>query len=351
MNIRRFVSSAAAAAIAIVLCTASAYATCTPTGYVKDGINQTAAMINPGDLSGPLTVDATGCNIGIFYGPGASGTVDSVTVQNANYYGIVVTGDCGEATCATGAASVDVTNSTIQNIGENPFNGTQHGIGVYYRARAVGSSVTGTISGNSISLYQKGGIVVDGPGAAASISTNTVTGLGPVTYIGQNGIQVSRGATGQVMRNSVTGNSYTGTNNASSAGILVFGGCGSALTTGIQIVKNTVGSTTPADGNDIGVALANYDPSCSTTPSTATNNKVINNIITNAQITNVSGDGYPCGYQAGISDSGVSDKLINNTVAGIGYTRASCSAGAGTDAFAIDTSTATGAKVHANSVP
>ncbi len=323
-------------------------AACTATGYYRDGINLSAALIASGDVS-DQSIDATGCNIGIFYGPGTSGTVNNVTVFGANYFGILISGDMVDSSGASvspGATSVNVTNSVVHDIGENPFNGTQHGVALYYHAFAAGASATGTVSGNNFYNYQKGGIVVNGPGATASVSGNTVNGLGPVDFIAQNGIQVGFGAGGQVMRNTVTGNSYTGTNNASSAGILIFGGCGSPLVTGVQVVKNVVGSTTPADGNDIGVALANYDPTCSTGPSTATNIKVINNVITNYETTNVSGSGYPVPYQAGILDSGVNDKLINNAISGIGYNPAS-----GTGFFAIDTSGSTAAKVHANTIP
>lgn len=176
-------------------------------------------------------------------------------MSGANYFGILVTGELldslGNATL-TGATSVDVTNSLVYDIGESPLNGSQHGVAIYYRGCAAGSSATGTISNNGISAYQKGGIVVNCPGAGASVSSNTVTGVGPVNYIAQNGIQIGFGASGQVMRNKVTGHSYTGPNFASSAGILVFGGCGSALTTGVQIVKNIVGDATPANGNDMG---------------------------------------------------------------------------------------------------
>ena len=41
---------------------------CMSTGFIRDGMNLTAAMIADGDVSGQ-TVDATGCNIGIYYGP------------------------------------------------------------------------------------------------------------------------------------------------------------------------------------------------------------------------------------------------------------------------------------------
>src|SRR5205823_8090645 len=90
-----------------------------------------------------------------------------------------------------GTTSVDVTKSHIHNIGDKPsFTGAQHGIGVYYRAFCDGASATGAISGNAVSLYQKGGIVANGPNAALSISGNAVTGNGPVVYIAQNGIQI-----------------------------------------------------------------------------------------------------------------------------------------------------------------
>jgi hypothetical protein len=350
MKPTHYASLAAVVALVGVLGPGRASA-CTQTGFWRDGINLTAQIIATGGLANQ-TINATGCNIGIFYGPGTSGIVDNVDVHGANYFGILVVGDLvdsGGNETSPGATSVDVTNSAIHDIGENPFNGTQHGVAIYYRACATGSSATGTISGNDISLYQKGGITVNCPGAAASVSGNTVTGNGPVFYIAQNGIQIGFGASGQVTRNTVTGHSYTGTNNASSAGILVFGGCGSALTTGVQIVKNVVGDTTPTDGNDVGVWLANYDPTCSTAPSTTTNDKVINNTITNTEITNISGNGAPAGYQAGISDSGVNDKLINNDISGEGYPNPCKVLATGTELCAIDSSLGITAKVHANS--
>jgi hypothetical protein len=318
-------------------------AVCTPTGFMRDGINMTAAMINPGDVSGE--VDATGCNIGIYYdSSGSGGTVDSANVHGANYFGVAVNGDAG-------ATSVEVTNSSVHDIGETPLNGTQHGVAIYYRACTASGSATGTVSGDTVFNYQKGGIVVSCSGAGVSIGGNTVTGQGPVNYIAQNGIQVGYGAAGQVMKNTVTGNAYSGTNGASSAGILIYGGCGLPITTGIQIVKNTLGSPTPADGNDIGVALFNPDPTCSGPPSLSTNNKVINNTITNEELTNVSGNAPGVGgYQAGIQDIGVNDKLINNKIDGLGYTPNNCGSTTMTSICAIDTSAASKAKVHANAV-
>ena len=321
-------------------------AICMPTGFIRDGMNLTAAVIADGDISNQ-TIDATGCNIGIYYGPGTSGTVENSDISGSNYFGIVATGE--DSVLNVGTTSVDVTNSKIHNIGEKPFNGTQHGVAVYYYAFSDGASATGAISRNAVSLYQKGGIVANGPNAAVSIGENLVVGNGPVPYIAQNGIQIGFGGDGLIMRNQVTGHSYTGPAGASSAGILIFGGCGNELTTGVRIVKNVVGSSVATDGNDMGVALANYDPTCVMAPTTATNNKVINNTITNTELTNNSGNGAT-GYQAGVYDSGNNDKVINNDISGKGYDPSGCMfTTVPRETCAVDSSPGFLIKNHANS--
>jgi hypothetical protein len=283
---------------------------CTPTGFFRDSINMTAAMINPaGTVSG--TVDATGCNIGIYYSAGADAKIDYATIRNANYFGVVVNGD-------DGAAAVDITNSTIYNIGEQSgFNGTQHGVAIYYRSLGVADTggATGKVSGNQIDHYQKGGIVVNGPGANVLVQNNKVNGLGPISFIAQNGIQFGFGSSGTAMKNTVTGNSYTGSNFASSGGIIVVGGdCyGGDLTTGIQVTQNSL------TNNDIGVWFSNIAGDCVSAPSDPTNNKAVNNTITDDAVTNTTGSGATP-YQAGVADQGNNDKIINNKISGNGYT-------------------------------
>ena len=174
---------------------------CTPTGLVRDGINLTAALVNPGTVTG--TVNATGCNIGVYYAPGTTGTVSSANVSGANYYGVVAN-----------AASVNITNSQIHDIGENPFNGSQHGVGVLYTTvnqagASTGPSATGTLSGSTISRYQKNGVVVSGSHASVTVKNNTVTGAGPINYIAQNGIEIASGASASVTGNTVSGHFYT----------------------------------------------------------------------------------------------------------------------------------------------
>ena len=110
-------------------------------------------------------------------------------ISGANYFGVVADG-----------AAVNVTGSQVHNIGEVPFNGTQHGNAIYYT-----NAASGTISGNTVSLYQKNGITAVN-GSSVTISGNTVTGQGPVTYIAQNGIEVGSGTSATVSGNTESAN-------------------------------------------------------------------------------------------------------------------------------------------------
>jgi hypothetical protein len=304
--LKKVLAAAAAAACAALYAASyasAAPASCTPTGYEKDGINLTAATINPaGTVTGPI--DATGCNIAVYYGPGTTGTVSAADIHGANYFGVVNNG-----------GNVTVTRSSIHDIGESPLDGSQHGNAVYW---AFGSSATGSITRNTISNYQKGGIVVNS--GSALISGNTVTGKGPVDFIAQNGIQVGYGATAQVLANRVTGNAYTGTSTVS-GGIIVVGGpgygAGLPYTTNVSIVGNTL------VGNDVGINLSNLAAD-DHAPATKTSAYVVGNAIRNDAVTN----GYV--YQAGISDTGNGDWIAFNAISGLGYTPV------GDTVFAID---------------
>lgn len=175
--------------------------TCTNTGFTRDGINLTAAVINPaGTVTGD--VDASGCNIGVYIDNGAK-VVEDANIHGANYFGILVNGDVNNV-------SADIKGSSIHDIGETPFNGSQHGVAVYYRALGAGTA-TGKIMGNTVEKYQKGGITVNGAGATVEVTGNTVKGLGKVNFIAQNGVQFGWGANGIARDNEISGNFYTGT--------------------------------------------------------------------------------------------------------------------------------------------
>lgn len=180
----------------LTMATTAGASTCTPTGFFRDGIDLTAAQIG-GSVSGSL--DATGCDIGVYFATPGSVTAGA-QIFGARYFGVVNDG-----------TSVTVEGASIHDIGNTPFDGTQHGVGIYFT-----NGGTGMIDGNTVSAYQKGGIVVNGvnsvSGAAttAIVTNNTVSGLGPVVFIAQNGIQVSRGSVAEVRGNTISGNFYTG---------------------------------------------------------------------------------------------------------------------------------------------
>ena len=67
-----------------------------------------------------------------------------------------------------------------------------------------------SVTGTTITAYQKTGIVATG-NVAASITGSTIIGLGPVNYIAGNGIQVSFGATALIESNTISSNFYTPT--------------------------------------------------------------------------------------------------------------------------------------------
>jgi hypothetical protein len=312
--------------LGVILPLSASAANCTPTGFMRDGINMTAAIVNPSStVSGD--VDASGCNVGVYYGPGTKGTVNNANVHGANYYGVVVQ-----------KAKVTVENSNVHNIGETPLNGSQHGVGIYYATitgQANGDcssgSTKGTVNNNSVSSYQKGGIVVACTGSDVDVTNNNVEGQGPVNYIAQNGIQMGYGAQGEVGGNIVTGNSYTGAGQAASGGILVVGGAcyGGDYTTSTDIDNNIV------IGNDVGVYVSNLDAACGPA-STKTKVDVDDNTISNASLNN----------QAGVSDQGDKDKITDNRISGAGYNPNNSNASISTTY--VDVSATNHAKVHAN---
>jgi hypothetical protein len=358
----KWYSSPLILALGLSLAGPAAAQACTATGFTVDGINMTAAEINPGNVTG--SVDATGCNIGIYYDDGTDGgTVGGGTVNGAsitgspNYFGIVANGGGGHA-----ALTVNVTNSTVDGVSEPSLNGDQHGNAIFYINASTSSAVddsrtcsnagstTGTVSGNTVTGYQKNGITVKCPGVSVTISNNTVTGAGETTLLAQNGIELGLGATGTITGNTVSGNEYTGPNGASSSGVLVFGGAGFG---GALAIKEHVTGNTLTE-NDVGIDAINCgDATCAGPPKSPTNNIIMSNTLSKADVTNISGCGGSQGYQAGISDFGRNDQISKNTISGNGYkTNGVECTGTGTIAavFAIDT-TGSNSKVRKNVLP
>lgn len=114
--------------------------------------------------------------------------------------------------------SGSITGSRVLGINQGR-SGCQEGSAIAVRAAEEGPLRQVRISGNRVEGYQKTGIVVNG-NVDAVIAGNRVTGLGPVDFIGQNGIQLGFGARGTVTRNTISENLYTQPD-AAGAGVLL----------------------------------------------------------------------------------------------------------------------------------
>jgi parallel beta-helix repeat protein len=162
---------------------------------------------------------------------------DGVTVR-----GFTITGPAKTAGGLTyGVAVFDGGSATIRDnlitrIRNNPLDGSQTGVAVV--VFGSDSLTEATVVDNTITDYQKGGVVVDG-NAAATVVDNRITGAGPTDVIAQNGIQISSGATANVADNRVSGNEYTG-EGAFAAGILV-DTAGLVRVDGNQVTLNQAG--------------------------------------------------------------------------------------------------------------
>ena len=160
-------------------------APCTPTPQ------GTAAVVDAPVVTGD--VDATGCDIGAYYSDGAAGAITAADIHGADRYGVFVDG-----------GDVTIDNSQIHDISV-PFDGVQQGVGVRYS-----NDATGSVTDSDIYRYQKNGFVIRGENTSVDTIGNTVTGLGKVAFIAQNGIQYDSGAAGTIADNLVRDHYYTG---------------------------------------------------------------------------------------------------------------------------------------------
>src|SRR5437660_3611541 len=140
-----------AASLTLVVATAElgkAALTCIPVTTSRGALT-TAAI---GQSTG--TIDATNCDIGDYIITNTS--VSSLTVHDANQYGIFVDGGLGSIT-------VSITAATVYNMGAhtgNAFtpNGVQTGIGIIYDGGASGPTAHGSVTSTNAYAYHNGGI-------------------------------------------------------------------------------------------------------------------------------------------------------------------------------------------------
>jgi parallel beta-helix repeat protein len=204
-----------------------------------------------------VTLDGAGASQSIIRAPNGSTSISAVVTLtgagvSTEISGFTITrpattGTVGYGVVVRDGAYANIHDNSILDIRDQPASGGQYGNGIQVGRMAWSTTGTATITNNVISGYQKTGIVVDNAGSNANITGNTIVGDGPIAYIAENGIQISRGATATVTGNTISGHSYT-PYTYTSAGILLY----------------EAGATTVSDNtlteNQIGVSFYDASP-------------------------------------------------------------------------------------------
>ncbi|MCA9758543.1 MAG: T9SS type A sorting domain-containing protein [Candidatus Eisenbacteria bacterium] len=123
----------------------------------------------------------------------------------------------GVAFWNAGGAVIDCDVVHIRN---NPFDGSQHGIGIY-AFNDTGGPYSIEVGGCNVNNFQKNGMALSGTNLDVDIHDCDVTGYGDTNTIAQNGIQVSYGASGTVTNCTVADMRWLGATWVSS-GLLLY---------------------------------------------------------------------------------------------------------------------------------
>jgi len=175
----------------------------------------------------------------IVSGAGVNAEISGLTVKGP---GPTSCGSIGRGIFVRDGATANIHDNKIHDIRDNavPLSGCQNGIAIQVGRNAWTTSGTATIANNIIEGYQKGAIIVDNTGSSATISGNTISGIGTTAITAQNGIQISRGATATISNNTVSGNSYNASTvwDWGACGILLYQSGSVALTGGNTLSGN-----------------------------------------------------------------------------------------------------------------
>ena len=223
--------------------------------------NPSSVVIAPSTVTTPSQISGSVSSIGdaaidIY---GQNDVVRYVTVNGQNSPGNMWVGirviEGGSAT---------ITNNVVENITKAANSNSNIGIdiGVSQLGGTAGSG-TGRVNFNTITGYAGAGVLVDGTGANAQVSSNTITGRGTGNSLTEFGIQVSNGAGANVQNNTISGNTYS-SSAGSSAGIWFYAVSG----------KNEVAALNCVYGNSDGILVQDSTGSCSASI------QIVNNTVT-----------------------------------------------------------------------
>lgn len=122
------------------------------------------------------------------------------------------------------------------------LNGCQSGEGIFAQS-GYGTSgpANVVVQFSSVHSFQKNGVTGDGSETCLTVRNNNISGQGPTTGAAENGVQVSDGAAGTVVGNTVTDLIWAPDTSAdtgdAAGGIIIVG------SEGVNIGNNTVGTT------------------------------------------------------------------------------------------------------------
>lgn len=217
-----------------------------PTSTVADtdpqnfeGLTTVAALV---DVTDDATVDLANLNIN-----GSTEGPTFTTCGAPNFVGLYYHN-----------ASGNVDNTKVVNVQLPAADfGCQSGDAVYVGSDA-GSPYPAShviFNDDTVKAYDKNGITCRYAGTVCDVSDSVVTGIGPTSLIGQNGMEYAFGSSGAVLSSTVTGNSYTGASGVSPAGnsasgILVYD-TGAMRVTGDTLSGNDVNISASADSGQI----------------------------------------------------------------------------------------------------
>jgi len=217
----------------LVVPAAGAVTACEPagdTGLTAKVVAQTGDVISG-------SIDATGCDLGVYAGPGTYGiTVNGATVSNANDHGILF----------QDVSSSIIENSTVSNNGLAPSDNLSENKGLQlvgtFNVMVRNNTVTGNMADGGIAINDDGPIDpgAPNPGYLHAATHNTIEG------------------------NLVTNNS---------------GGCGivlAAYNPGAGVNSNVVVGNQVTNNQSVPVVVAADSPN-----TMASQNSIVNNIITN----------------------------------------------------------------------
>ena len=222
---------------------------------------------------------------GVVRNGGASANVVNLTVTTLNLSNVCDAGDDRLRGILFDGASGKILDNTIVNLNQGA-SGCQEGNAIEVRNFGANPNrLQVEISGNTLSNYQKSGIVVNGD-ADGDIHHNTVGASATQANLAANSVQVGFGAKGNVTNNHVAGNSWCCVDAAATA-ILLF-----QAAPGTLVRHNNL-----MDGNaDVGIYIEADGVS-----------------VDNNRVFESGPDGY---YDVGLGDYGTGNAVTNNKVRG-----------------------------------